>query len=209
LGAPVPENLKKSRSAFRAEIKRCLQLKLTYLNFHPGAALDDSPEACLERIVESLLELEDLVANSDLTLLIECTAGQGSSVGHDFQQLSYIVDNVKKHIPIGVCVDTCHAFAAGYDIRDAKALEHTLDEFDRIVGLKYLRAFHVNDSMKGLGSHVDRHACLGEGELGIECFKALMHHSRTREIPKYLETPDPEKYQKEIALLRSFAIGHS
>lgn len=203
LGAPDPVNLQKSRDAFRKEIERCHQLELTYLNFHPGAALDTDPQECLDRIVESLLSMEDIIEKGDTLLLLEATAGQGSSMGHRFEHLAYVLDKVKGRIPLGVCIDTCHIFAAGYDIRTAAACDATLNEFDRIVGLKNLYAFHLNDSLKALGSRVDRHAPLGKGLIGIECFEFLMRDPRTRDLPKYLETPDgPPLWEKEIALLR-------
>lgn len=208
LGAPNPEVLEKSRKAFREEIERCLLLELAFMNFHPGAAVGDTTENCLDRIVESLLEVEDLVADSDLTLLIEATAGQGTVVGRSFEELGYLIDKTKDRLPIGVCIDTCHIFAAGYDLRTAEACDQTLKEFDKEVGLKYLEAFHLNDSQKPFGSFRDRHAHLGEGEIGMECFKFLMTDPRTRDLPKYLETPDgPSRWVDEIALLRKYSEG--
>lgn len=206
LGAPNDEILHKSRAAFREEVERCLSLGVTFLNFHPGAALADPVEQCLDRICESLLGVEDLVANSSLRLLIETTAGQGSVVGSRFEQIAYLVQKLENRLPIGVCIDTCHIFVAGYDLRNREACDATISEFDRIVGLKHLYAFHLNDSLKGLGSRVDRHQPLGIGQIGIDCFKFLMQDQRTRLIPKYLETPDgPPLWKKEIALLREFA----
>lgn len=206
LGASNPEILQKSQLTFEEEIKRCLQLGITFLNFHPGAYTTDTAENCLNRIVESLLKYEKLLNGSQLTLLLETTAGQGSAVGWKFEEIAYILERVKKHIPIGVCIDTCHIFVAGYDVRTAEAWDNTLKEFDRVIGLKYLRAFHLNDSVKGLGSRVDRHAHLGEGQIGIECFKFLMKDPRTRELPKYLETPEgPTRWVKEIETLRNWA----
>lgn len=203
LGAPDPDNLEKSRKAFREEIMRCLQLELTFLNFHPGSALKDSETMCLDRICGSLLESQDLFKDDSLTLLLEATAGQGSSVGHRFEHLSYVIERVKGKIPIGVCIDTCHIFVAGYDIRTPEAWDLTLAEFDKIVGLKYLRAFHLNDSLKGLGSRVDRHQPIGKGQIGLESFTFLMNDPRTRHLPKYLETPGgPELWEVEIKLLR-------
>jgi len=206
LGAPNEEILEKSRKAFREEIFRCTQLSLTYLNFHPGSAIKDTPEHCLDRIVESLLGVEDLMENSPTRLLLESTAGQGSNVGYLFEHLGYIIQRVEKRIPIGVCIDTCHSFAAGYDIRTKKGWDQTLKTFDQVVGLKHLFAFHLNDSIKGLGSRVDRHAPLGEGEIGLECFEFLMNDPRTRTLPKYLETPGgPPLWEKEIQWLKKIA----
>lgn len=208
LGTSDPENLQKSRSAFSAEIERCHALNITYLNFHPGAANKDTVEQCLDGIVASLLLLEPLVAKGKTRLLLEATAGQGSSVGHRFEHLAYVIERVKNKIPIGVCIDTCHIFAAGYDLRTAEACEATFDEFARVVGFPWLYAFHLNDSLKPLGSRVDRHKPLGTGEIGMECFKWLMTNKHTRDLPKYLETPDgPPLWEKEIALLRSFTNG--
>lgn len=207
LGATDPEVLTKSRHAFREEIIRCLQLGLTFMNFHPGAALKAPKEKCLDGIVESLFEVRDLFTGKDpLRLLLETTAGQGSSVGCTFEEVGYIVKRVKESIPVGVCIDTCHIFVAGYDIRTKAGLEKALSEFDHHIGLKHLCALHLNDSQKGLGSRVDRHMDLGKGTLGIDCFKAIMQEPRLKELPKYLETPGGlEVWKKEIELLRSFA----
>lgn len=208
LGAPNPENLQKSLTAFREEIQRCKQLGLAFLNFHPGAALDSDPQQCLDKIVDSLLNVKDLVDDGSLRLLLEATAGQGSSMGYSFEHLAYLVDKVHTQLPIGVCIDTCHIFVAGYDLRTAEACENTLKEFDRVVGLQHLFAFHLNDSVKGLGSRVDRHAALGEGMIGLDCFRFLMNDPRTRHLPKYLETPGgPPLWEKEIRMLREFAKG--
>lgn len=206
LGCPNSENLEKSRKAFKNELVRCQQLGISYLNFHPGARLNSSEEECLDTIIESLASLESLASQGETRLLIEATAGQGSALGYRFEHLSYLIEHLHKKIPIGVCIDTCHIFAAGYDLRTKESLNSTLLEFDRIVGLKHLYAFHLNDSLKSLGSRVDRHAPLGQGEIGIECFKLLMQDHRTKYLPKYLETPDgPSLWKEEISLLRNFA----
>ncbi len=206
LGSPDAEILEKSRNAFLAEIERCSLLNISYLNFHPGAATTGSEEECLDTIVESLLALEKTLSSKNVRLLLETTAGQGTSVGHTFEHLDYILEKVAKKIPIGICIDTCHIFAAGYDLRTKAACQATLHTFDKIVGLEHLYAFHLNDSMKELGSRVDRHASLGQGKIGIECFEFLMTDPRTRSLPKYLETPDGATHWKqEIALLKKFA----
>lgn len=206
LGGPRLEVLEKSRKAFSEEIDRCVKLGVSYLNFHPGASLDGDVQDCLDRIVESLLLTQSFLEGGGTRLLLETTAGQGSTVGYCFEHLAYIIEKVKNHIPIGVCIDTCHIFAAGYDIRTAEAWEKTLTEFDRIVGLAFLNAFHLNDSLKGLGSRVDRHQPLGEGQIGWECFKFLMRDQRTKDVPKYLETPGgPDLWKKEIEELRRFS----
>lgn len=206
LGAPDPECLKKSRNAFLEETKRCIQLGITYLNFHPGAALKDDRKQCMDRICESVALVEELASGSQLRFLLEATAGQGSVIGFRFEELAYMIEKLRRRVRIGVCIDTCHIFVAGYDLRTAQACDETLKEFDKVVGLEHLYAFHLNDSVKGLGSRVDRHAPLGKGQIGLECFKFLMTDPRTRALPKYLETPDgPPLWKEEIAMLKQFA----
>jgi deoxyribonuclease-4 len=203
LGSPDPEILRKSRQAFREEIARCHQLKIPYLNFHPGASTSGTLEECLATIAQSLIQMEDLILKGNTKLLLETTAGQGTSVGHRFEHIGEIMKEVHKKIPLGVCIDTCHIFVAGYDIRTADGWKKTLKEFDDIIGLQHLSAFHVNDSLKDLGSRVDRHAPLGEGKIGSESFRFLMQNNN---LPKYLETPDgPPGWKKEIATLRDYA----
>ena len=206
LGCPNPVNLEKSRKAFKEELIRCQKLKVSFLNFHPGAALDAPEEQCLDTIIESLKQIAPIAEKGPTRLLLEATAGQGSAVGYTFEQLGYIIQGVGNKIPIGVCIDTCHIFAAGYDIRTKETLEETLTLFDTIVGLKHLYAFHLNDSMKPLGSRVDRHASLGKGEIGMGCFSSIMQHPALRHMPKYLETPEgPPVWKEEIKLLKKFA----
>lgn len=206
LGGPREEILTKSRQAFTEELERCLQLGVSYLNFHPGASLDGDVQECLDRIVDSLLQYRPLLEKGQCRLLLETTAGQGSSVGHSFDQLAYLIEKLKNHIPIGVCIDTCHIFVAGYDIRTPETWNETLNSFDKIIGLQHLYAFHVNDSVKGLGSRVDRHAELGQGQIGWDSFRFLMTDKRTRHLPKYLETPGgKEVWKQEIAQLKKFA----
>lgn len=206
LGSPDPYLLEKSRHAFREEIERSLQLGLAFVNFHPGAAIDDSREACLDRISASILDMEELFVGDELFLLLETTAGQGSTIGSSFEELDYILKKTQDRVPIGVCVDTAHIFAAGYEIRDAAGWTKTLAHFDKIIGLKNLRAFHLNDSATAFNSRKDRHANLGEGEIGLEAFKYLMRSPHTRLVPKYLETPGGcEMWDKEIWMLRECA----
>lgn len=205
LGSPDQEMLEKSRKAFGEEIERCQQLGISYLNFHPGASKDSSREECMERIIESILFYEDRLIDDSLILLLESTAGQGSSIGSKFEELAYILEGVKKRVPIGVCIDTCHIFAAGYDIRSPTGWRETLALFDKLIGLNKLYAFHLNDSAMDLGSFRDRHAHLGKGKIGIDSFKFLMSNPLTSLIPKYLETPDgPSEWVKEIDMLRQF-----
>jgi deoxyribonuclease-4 len=206
LGSADPDILHKSQKAFKEELLRCQKLDLCFLNFHPGAAVQSSEEQCLEQIVRSIEQLEENIAIGNTRLLIEATAGQGSSVGWRFEHLAYLIDRLHKKVRIGICIDTCHIFAAGYDIRTKEAWDATLAAFESIVGLKHLYAFHVNDSIKPFQSRKDRHAPIGKGEIGLECFKVMMTHPLIREIPKYLETPDgPELWKEEIALLRKFS----
>lgn len=208
LGAPDPIILSKSRKAFREELERCHFLEIDYLNFHPGAYTTSSLEECLDTIVESLLEIAPIAKKGKTRLLFETTAGQGSCVGYLFEQLGYLVKKTHSHLPIGVCIDTCHIFAAGYDITSKKGWDHTLDEFEKHIGLKYLKAFHLNDSKHPLGSRKDRHENLGEGFIGLDCFKFLMTDPRVKDLPKYLETPNGETFwKKEIELLKRFAQG--
>jgi deoxyribonuclease-4 len=206
LGSSNPSVLHKSLKAFEEELIRCQKLGIAFLNFHPGAAVGATEEQCLNNIVASLEQLEELISHGTTRLLLETTAGQGSTVGYCFEHLAYLLEKLHKKIPIGVCIDTCHIFAAGYDIRTEGGWEKTLKDFEKIVGMRHLYAFHVNDSLKPLGSRRDRHAPLGEGEIGIESFKVMMKHPKMRTIPKYLETPDgPPLWKKEIAMLREFA----
>ncbi|OEY87111.1 deoxyribonuclease IV [Wolbachia pipientis] len=206
LGSNNNALLAKSRTAFVEEIERCLALQIDYLNFHPGAATGDSEVACIDRIIQSLRGFKPFFnKETKLRLLLETTAGQGSTIGWSFQQLGDIIENVKQEVPIGVCMDTCHIFAAGYDICTLTGWRDTLNEFESIIGLKHLYAIHVNDSIFGLNSRKDRHANLGSGEIGLNCFKILMQHPKLRNIPKYLETPNGDTmWVKEISLLKDF-----
>ncbi len=207
LGSINPELLEKSRAAFRAEIERCQALGCTFLNFHPGSAVGGSREGCLEMICESLKSMRDLFDQpSSLTLLLETMAGQGSQVGASFEEIAYILKGVGHLVPLGVCLDTCHVFAAGYDLRTHEDCDRVWRTFDEVIGLESLKALHCNDSQKELGSRVDRHAPLGKGKIGWEAFAWLMRDPRARHLPKYLETPDgPASWREEIAQLRQFA----
>lgn len=200
LGAPDPEKLALSRTAFLDEFRRCEQLGLTRLNFHPGSHLNLlSEHDCLARIAESInMVLSD---TKDVVAVIESTAGQGSNLGHRFEHLAEIIDQVDDKSRIGVCVDTCHTFAAGYDISTPAGYDETWKLFDNIIGFDYLYGMHLNDSKRGVGSHIDRHASLGQGELGLPFFEMLMKDTRFDNIPLILETPNPEIWAEEIALL--------
>ena len=204
LGHPDKEGLDKSRESFFEEMRRCELLGLDRLDFDPGSHLKRiSEEESLRLIAESInMALE---RTKGVTAVIENTAGQGSNLGFRFEHLAYIIDRVEDKSRVGVCLDTCHTFAAGYDLRTREALDATFSEFDRVVGFGYLRGMHLNDAMKPLGSRVDRHSPLGDGEIGWECFRYIMGDERFDEIPLILETPDEARWADEIAALKSFA----
>ncbi len=203
LGSPDAEKLEKSRNAFIDEMDRCQQLGLHLLNFHPGSHLKKISESdSLALIAESINMAHQAVPN--VVAVIENTAGQGSNLGWRFEHLAEIIAQVEDKTRVGVCIDTCHTFAAGYDLRTEQATEQTFAEFDQIVGMPYLRGMHLNDSKGKLGSHLDRHNSLGAGEIGWDCFRYLMQDSRFDNIPLVLETIDPDIWQQEIAKLRSF-----
>ncbi len=200
LGHPE-DGIKKSRSAFFDEIQRCEQLGLTLLNFHPGSYLKKITEDdCLKRLAESINLA--LYKSKGVTAVIENTAGQGTNVGYSFEQLARIIEMVDDKKRVGVCIDTCHGWAAGYDFVSEKGYEKVWSDFDKIIGLKYLAAIHLNDAKKELGSRVDRHASLGEGYLGLQTFSRLMKDGRLDNIPIILETPDPGKWKQEISWLK-------
>ncbi len=204
LGHPEAEALAKSRAAFYDEMARCETLGLDRLNFHPGSHLNKTaPERSLDLIAESINLALD--RTHGVTAVIENTAGQGSNLGFAFEQLAYLIDRVEDKSRVGVCIDTCHAFAAGYDLRTAEACDRTFAEFDRIVGFRYLRGMHLNDAMKILASRTDRHAPLGEGQIGMECFRYIARDPRFDDMPLILETPDEERWPAEIAMLKAFA----
>ena len=205
LGHPEKEGLDKSRAAFLDEMQRCEQLELETLNFHPGSHLRKiSPDECLERIVESIdMALEN---TKYLTAVIENTAGQGTNMGYRFEHLAFIISRVRERNRIGVCLDTAHTFAAGYDLTKRAAYDDTWDAFDRIVGFEYLRGVHLNDSKKELGSRVDRHECIGRGRMGIRPFQFLMRDKRFGDIPMILETPESANWAEEIKMLQGFEV---
>ncbi|MCT8153315.1 deoxyribonuclease IV, partial [Klebsiella aerogenes] len=202
LGHPVEEALEKSREAFIDELTRCQQLGLTLLNFHPGSHLQQIPEdECLARIAESINIA--LAKTEGVTAVIENTAGQGSNLGFKFEHLAAIIDGVEDKSRVGVCIDTCHALAAGYDLRSAEECEKTFAEFERIVGFQYLRGMHLNDAKSAFGSRVDRHHSLGEGNIGHDAFRWIMQDNRFDGIPLILETINPDIWAEEIAWLRA------
>ena len=202
LGSPDNEKLEKSRDSFLDEMKRCEQLGLKLLNFHPGSHLNQIEEdKCLDLIAESLNIILD---NTDgVTAVIESTAGQGSNLGHRFEHIAHIIDKVEDKTRVGVCVDTCHTYSAGYDLKSEEGYEQTWKDFDSIIGLHYLRGMHLNDDKRELGSRIDRHEEIGKGTLGLEFFRRLVNDPRFDNIPMILETPNPEIWPEEIALLYS------
>jgi len=203
LGHPDAEKLEKSRAAFLDEMQRCEQLGLKLLNFHPGSHLKLISESeCLSLIAESINMVLDQTVG--VTAVIENTAGQGSNLGFRFEHLAEIIDQVEDKERVGVCIDTCHSFVAGYDLRTAETCAATFGEFGTVVGFDYLRGMHLNDSKKELGTRVDRHHSLGQGVLGLEVFKYIMNDARFDDIPMILETIDDTIWGEEIQLLRSY-----
>ena len=206
LGHPEKEKREKSLNAFIDEVERCRVLGLDRLNFHPGSHLRKiSEKESLDLIVESLNIVLD--KTEGVSLVIENTAGQGSNLGYKFEHLAYIIDGIEDRSRIGVCLDTCHLFSSGYDIRTEEEYRKTMEKFDEVVGFEYLMGMHLNDSKVKLGSRVDRHHSLGKGEIGLEPFKLIMNDDRMENIPLILETIDPSIWDKEIELLYSFVEG--
>ena len=215
LGHPEVEKLEKSREAFIDELERCRILGLEKLNFHPGSHLVKIPKKdpeysdklmqaelhCLDVIAESMNRAIEATKDSYVKLVIENTAGQGSNLGYKFDHLGYIIERIEDKSRVGICLDTCHTFTAGYDLRTREAYDKTMDEFDRIVGSQYLMGMHINDSKPPLGSRVDRHQSLGLGEIGWDAFKFIMNDSRMDDIPLVLETIDETIWAEEIKAL--------
>jgi len=200
LGHPEKEKLERSRAAFLIEMQRCEQLGLKYLNFHPGSHLRQiSEQESLDIIAESInISIEK---TSFVIPVIENTAGQGSNLGYKFEHLAYIIARIENKDRIRVCLDTCHLFASGYDFRIRKTYKDTFEEFDKIVGFKYLKGMHLNDSKKELGTRVDRHESIGKGFIGIDTFRYIMNDDRFEEISLILETPNSDIWADEIKLL--------
>ena len=204
MGSPEEKKLNMSRLAFLSELDRCDACGVEYVVFHPGSHMKTGEKECLSRISESLNYCLDKRPDGEVTVLIENTAGQGTNVGFRFEHLIGIIEGVEKKDRMGVCFDTQHGFASGYDIRTEKGWKETFDEFDKTVDLKWLKAFHINDSKKEFGSRVDRHESIGKGLLTMETFWCLVNDDRFTELPMLLETPvdDPSEYAVEIDLLR-------
>lgn len=201
LGHPQQDALEKSKNAFLDEMQRCEQLGLTLLNFHPGSHLKQINEHdCLLRIAESINWA--LQQTTSVKAVIENTAGQGTNLGYRFEQLASIIEHVEDKARVGVCIDTCHTFSSGYDLRTVQACEATFTAFADIIGFEFLSAMHINDSKAGFASRVDRHASLGAGEIGWDCFKYIMQDSRFDNIPLILETTNPDIWPQEIQQLK-------
>ncbi len=206
LGHPDPTGLEKSRLAFVDEMQRCMQLGLDRLNFHPGSHLRQiGVSDCLARIAQSInLALEQ---TQGVIAVIENTAGQGSNLGWQFEQIAEIIDQVEDKSRVGVCLDTCHTFAAGYELRSLEACQETFAEFEKVVGFNYLKGMHLNDSKGVFGSRKDRHHSLGQGEIGWEAFRYIMTDQRFDGVPMVLETIDETIWAEEIDTLRQMAVG--
>lgn len=200
LGSPDSKKLEMSRKSFLEEMRRCEQLGLSLLNFHPGSHLSKITEQqCLEKIAESVNIVLD--QTSGVTAVLENVAGQGSNVGYSFEQLAEIINLIEDKSRIGVCIDTCHAYSAGYDLADSAEYEKTWQMFDEIIGLKYLKGMHLNDDKRELGSRIDRHESIGKGTLGLDFFSRLVNDPRFDSIPLILETPDEQLWPEEILWL--------
>jgi len=200
LGHPDKEAREKSISSFLEEVHRCEQLGLEKLNFHPGHHLNQiSEEECLDHIADSMNHVLD--QTSEVSLVIENTAGQGSALGYKFEHLGYLISKIKDQSRVGVCIDTCHLFAAGYDFRTKELYQKTFDQFEKIVGFNHLKGMHLNDSKTECGSKVDRHQSIGKGNIGLAAFKFIMNDPRMDDMPLILETIDPTIWKEEIALL--------
>ena len=200
LGHPDPDGLQKSRDAFLDEMQRCEQLGLDRLNFHPGSHLNElAVDDCLARIAESINRTLDQTAG--VCAVIENTAGQGTNLGYTFEQIAAIIDRVEDKTRVGVCIDTAHTLAAGYDIKTEQGFTETFRHFDEVIGFSYLRGMHINDSKKDLATRVDRHDSIGKGVMGMTTFKMLMADPRFDDIPLILETPDESIWAEEIGYL--------
>jgi deoxyribonuclease-4 len=202
LGHPEDEPLGKSRASFIDEMKRCEHLGLDRLNFHPGSHLNQiGIEDCLARISESInIALEK---TRGVTAVIENTAGQGTNLGHTFEQIRFIIDGVEDKSRVGVCIDTCHAYSAGYNVKTEAGFIETFEKFSNIVGFQYLKGMHVNDTKKEFGSRVDRHENIGTGFLGEDTFSFIVNDGRFDNMPLILETPEDSLWEAEIKKLYS------
>ncbi len=198
----------KSRGSLKEEMERCNLLKIPNLVFHPGAHVGSGEEAGMDRIVSNINVMFEELSDNSVTLCLEATAGQGSVLGNTFEQLAYMIDRVENDSQIGVCIDTCHIFAAGYPITDSADYKKTMRQFDQTVGLDRLKVMHLNDSKRPFGSRKDRHEHIGKGEIGIEAFRNVVNDSKLKNVPMVIETPKEEDLvedQENLKLLRSLA----
>jgi len=205
IGNPDTAKREQSVTALIDEVERCAALGLTRLNIHPGSGLGIiTTDECAAVIAESINKILDKTKNSGVAIIIEATAGQGNLLGGRFEELAMIIDKIEDKSRIGVCIDTCHIFAAGYDIRDKQNYEKTMASFDSIVGFKYIRGLHLNDAKAAIGTHTDRHESIGKGHIGIDAFRMLMEDSRFDGIPCILETPNEEIWGDEVEMLKKW-----
>jgi deoxyribonuclease IV len=205
LGHPEKLALEKSRNAFLDEMQRCELLHIDRLNFHPGSHLKIVSEEESLKIVAESINIA-LTKTKAVTAVIENTAGQGTNLGYSFEHLAYIIEHVEDKERVGVCIDTCHAYSAGYELKSEEGFTAAFADFERIIGFKYLKGMHLNDSKKELGSRVDRHDSLGTGTLGLEPFRRIMSDERFDNIPLIIETPDTLKWKEEVELLKSMQL---
>jgi len=207
LGSPDKALLKRSREAFLDEVVRAKHLGVRNLIFHPGAHMGAGEQVGLKRIADSLNWVRKESGSGDVRFVLENTAGQGTVMGHSFEQIAKVIDMLDDQRNVGVCFDTCHGYVAGYDVRSNDGYEKTFEIFDEVLGVEMMSAMHINDSKGKQGSHLDRHEQIGKGFLGLECFKHFMNDDRWEGIPMVLETPEGEKgYKQELKTLRSLVV---
>jgi deoxyribonuclease-4 len=203
LASPEDNILKRSREAFDDEVERCEQLGVPYLIFHPGSHVGSGEKVGLKQIAENINDTLDKKPRYKTQLLLETTAGQGTNLGYRFEQLAEILEFIKEKDRVGICVDSCHIFAAGYEIRTADAYRSTLKQLEEVIGLRKLRAFHLNDSKTPLGSRVDRHEHIGQGHIGIEAFRLIVNDERFQGLPMVIETPgEEEDFVRNLKVLK-------
>ena len=202
LGSPDEELWQKSMRVFAEELGHCQQLGIPYLVIHPGSHVDTGEDAGSRRIAQALDQAREQVGGQQVEVLLEITAGQGTNLGHNFEQLAQLLDLVADDSWLGICFDTCHAFAAGYELRTREGYEATFGELDELIGLERLKVIHLNDAKGELGSRLDRHQHIGQGKLGLEPFRLLLNDDRFRDLPMVLETPKGPKYEEDRENLR-------